>query len=51
MNANPIIDSYDPTWLGPVRSWLSGDSAKESLKDYSSIIAEAKDTPCDRPES
>jgi membrane carboxypeptidase/penicillin-binding protein len=29
MNANPIIDSYDPTWLGSVRSWLARDSNDE----------------------
>lgn len=50
MNANPIIDSYDPTWLGPVRSWLAGSASGDGSADYANLITEAKDITCDRPD-
>ena len=48
INTDPIIDSYDPSWLPTVHSWMkTGDGSSDGQN--SDVITAMSDQPCDRP--
>lgn len=50
INVNPIIDSYETDWLGPIKSWVRSEAGSAYFAEAKgNIITDFEDKVCERP--